>query len=347
MEKSPHPDPPPSARRKKSESDSRMGTLGDGTGGRAMGGAFGRIARLLRRPTSEPGEPEPDAELLARFARSADQSAFELLVWRHAAMVLGVCRRAVRDHHLAEDAFQATFLVLARKAGSVRGTNVAGWLFGVARRVAARAAARTRARRETPLVAEPVAPAAAECSGELSAVLDEEVGRLPERLRLPVVLCYLGGRSTEDAARVIGCPRGTVLSRLATARRRLAARLTRRGVTVPAALLAVAAVPTGLGAVSGLVPGAVRVSLGQAANSSVAVLAQGVITAMNIGQTVTTAAVFILAGGLTLGLGVFTRTEGQSQPRPAATAPTQKPGDPAARAAAQPAPDRQFVRGQL
>src|SRR5437764_3417844 len=136
-----------------------------------MGGAFGRIARLLRRPAAGPGEPESDAELLGRFVRSADQSAFELLVWRHAVMVFGVCRRVVRDDHLAEDAFQATFLVLARKAGSVRGSNVAGWLFGVALRVAARAAARTRARRETPLVAEPVAPAAAECPGALSAVL--------------------------------------------------------------------------------------------------------------------------------------------------------------------------------
>src|SRR5438067_4221829 len=230
-----------------------------------MGGAFGRIARLLRRPTSEPGEPEPDAELLARFARSADQSAFELLVWRHAVMVFGVCRRVVRDHHLAEDAFQATFLVLARKAGSVRGSNVAGWLFRVARRVAVRARAQSvaRAKRETPLAGSPASPPADD-ETEALAILDEEVGRLPERLRLPVVLCYLVGRSTEDAARALGCPRGTVLSRLATARRRLAARLTRRGVTVPAALLAVAAVPTGLGAVSGLVPGAVRVSLGRA-----------------------------------------------------------------------------------
>src|SRR5439155_12025628 len=154
-----------------------------------MGGAFGRIARLLRRPVPEPGEPEPDAELLARFARSADQSAFELLVWRHAVMVFGVCRRIVRDEHLAEDAFQATFLVLARKAGSVRGSNLAGWLFRVARRVAVRARmqAAARAKRETPLEAEPAAPATDD--GEALAILDEEIARLPERFRLPVVLC--------------------------------------------------------------------------------------------------------------------------------------------------------------
>jgi RNA polymerase sigma factor (sigma-70 family) len=207
------------------------------------GGAWGRIARLLRQRAPEPGEPVPDGELLSRFARDRDEAAFELLVWRHAAMVLGVCRRILRDEQLAEDAFQAAFLVLARKAGSIHGGNLAGWLFRVARRTALRARKQATARtnRELPLTADPEAgalPSPTE-QAELAAVLDEEVARLPERLRLPVVLCYLGGHSTEHAARALGCPRGTVLSRLATARDRLAARLTRRGVTLPATGLTV------------------------------------------------------------------------------------------------------------
>lgn len=268
-----------------------------------MGGAFGRIARLLRHPTADAGDPVADAELLGRFVHSADQAAFELLVWRHAVMVYGVCRRIVRDEHLAEDAFQATFLVLARKAGSVRGANLAGWLFRVARRVAVRARTRAaaRAQRETPLATEPAAPGV-EC-GELAAILDEEIGRLPERFRLPVVLCYLGGRTTEDAARLLGCPRGTVLSRLATARTRLAARLTRRGVTVPATLFAVTAVPSGLAAVAPLVPVVLRLTVSKVPTGSAVVLAQGVITAMRIGKTMATAGVVVLAVGMVSGVG--------------------------------------------
>jgi RNA polymerase sigma factor (sigma-70 family) len=210
------------------------------------GGSWGRVARLLRRWAPEPGEPVPDGELLSRFARDRDEAAFELLVWRHAAMVLGVCRRVLRDEQLAEDAFQAAFLVLARKAGSIHGANLAGWLFRVARRTALRARRQAAARtnREVPLTADPEARTVADTvdRAELAAVLDEEVARLPERLRLPVVLCYLGGHSTEHAARTLGCPQGTVLSRLATARQRLATRLTHRGVTLPAAGLTITGV---------------------------------------------------------------------------------------------------------
>src|SRR5207248_5407309 len=116
----------------------------------------------------------------------------------------------------------------------------------------------------------------------------------------------LGGRSTEDAARVLGCPRGTVLSRLATARSRLAARLTRRGVTVPAALFAVAAVPSGLGAVAPLVPSAVRVAVGRSAGGvpAAVALAEGVITAMSIAKTITAAGAFVVAVGLVWGFGL-------------------------------------------
>lgn len=297
-----------------------------------MGGAFGRIARLLRRPTPEPGDPVSDAELLGRFVRSADQSAFELLVWRHAVMVFGVCRRIVRDEHLAEDAFQAVFMVLARKAGSVRGSNLAGWLFRVARRVAVRARTRadTRATRETPLAAEPAAPP--DASGEVLAILDEEIGRLPERFRLPVVLCYLGGRSTEEAARVLGCPRGTVLSRLATARTRLAARLTRRGVTVPAALFTVAAVPSGLGAVAALVAPAMRLAVGRSAGvgSAAVVLADGVIMSMSIAKSITVAGVFVLAVGLVTGVGLVAADDAAQEGKTKAVRPPEKAKLPAA-----------------
>jgi len=179
--------------------------------------------QLFRRAVTD---PVSDAALLARFAEQRDPAAFELLVWRHGAMVLGVCRRVLRNDHDADDAFQAAFLILAKKAGSVRGESLAGWLHHVARRVAIRAAKRPR--HESLTLDPPDGPTP---DAELRAVLDAEIDRLPDRFRLPVVLCYLDGRTTEDAAKQLGIPRGTVLSRLATARKKLAERLTRRGIT--------------------------------------------------------------------------------------------------------------------
>jgi RNA polymerase sigma factor (sigma-70 family) len=180
------------------------------------------------------GDPVPDGELLERFGRG-DSAAFELLVCRHAETVFGTCARICRDTHDAEDAFQATFLVFARKAKGIRRSQcLAGWLHRVAHRAATRAAMkRTKSqRREQSFAADP--HAVAEGSTELQTILDAEINRLTDRYRLPVLLCYLQGLSTEDAAKQLGIPRGTVLSRLATARRKLTARLIRRGVTVPA-----------------------------------------------------------------------------------------------------------------
>ena len=260
------------------------------------------LAQLLRTRPIEPGEPVPDEDLLARYAASRDDAAFELLVWRHAILVAGVCRRFVRDEHLAEDAFQAAFLILARKAGSIRGSNLAGWLFRVARRTALRAqhAAALRSQRESSLTVEPIVepvPHPME-NGELLAVLDEEIARLPERFRLPVLLCYLGGSTTEDAARVLGCPRGTILSRLATARERLALRLTRRGVTVPAAgLFSAIALPTEA-AVACLVP------MGLVPSEPSRILAQGVLTAMKTNQLLAVAGAVVVAMGLVAGVGL-------------------------------------------
>lgn len=194
------------------------------------------IHALLRR-LSPPDDPSSDAALLYRFVTHRDQTAFELLVWRHGGLVLGVCRRMLRDDHLAEDAFQATFLVLARRAGSVRG-SLAGWLHQVARRVC------LKARKTNPVPRQPGSerPAADSpdplLSAELRAVLDEEIARLPEKQRLAVLLCYLQGRTTDDAAKYLNIPHGTVLSRLDAARKRLRSTLTRRGISVPVTLLA-------------------------------------------------------------------------------------------------------------
>jgi RNA polymerase sigma factor (sigma-70 family) len=235
----------------------------------------GLLERLLARRREAAGEGVSDAELLRRFTQERDEAAFELLVWRHGGMVLGLCRRAVRDEQLAEDAFQAVFLVLARKAGGIRG-NLGGWLFKVARRVSARALQRQPAGQP---VGETPAPATADPAerDELTAILDAEIARLPERLRKPVVLCYLGGHSTEDAARELNCPRGTVLSRLAAARKRLAARLTRRGVTLPATLV------VGLSAklVSSASAAAPSFRTGTLALTTASELANGVLRTMN------------------------------------------------------------------
>jgi RNA polymerase sigma factor (sigma-70 family) len=229
------------------------------------------FGRLVRRLPAADGDPAADVDLLARFVTDRDPAAFELLVWRHGGLVLGVCRRILRDEHLAEDAFQATFLVLAKKAGSVRGQNVAGWLHKVARRVAVRVAKKraTVAARENTLTQEPAVETAV-ADHDWAAILDAEVSRLPERFRLPVLLCYLQDYTTDEAARALGIPRGTVLSRLATARQTLAARLTRRGVALPATLVSTSLVSNQL--VSATVRSAAAFAVGDAALTSVPTL---------------------------------------------------------------------------
>jgi RNA polymerase sigma factor (sigma-70 family) len=206
----------------------------------------------------------PDAELLRRFAAARDEAAFAALVRRHGPMVFGLCRRLLRDAHDAEDAFQATFLVLARKADSVRKAgSVASWLFGVARRVAVRArdqAARRR-RRESPAAdlldqfpggdTMRGEPADILCTAESRAVLDEELCRLPPKYREPLLLCYVAGKTAAEAARQLGSPEGTFRSRLARGRDLMRARLARRGLALPAAALAALA---GGGAATAAVP---------------------------------------------------------------------------------------------
>jgi RNA polymerase sigma factor (sigma-70 family) len=255
------------------------------------------------RGQAAPGEPGAlsDAELLARFAADRDPAAFEVLVWRHGAMVLGVCRRLLRRLCDVEDAFQAAFLTLVRKADSVRrGAALAGWLYQVAQRVALRLrAGLARQGRMQPLAQDPPDRTAGEAPAEegLRAALDEEIGRLPEKYRLVVVFCYLEGRTTAEAARALGCPRGTVLGRLAWARRRLAARLRRLGLAPAAALAALAAGRAAPAAalVTAAVQAATRLAAGGAVAPPVAALVKGVVWAMFLNKLKWAAAVLVVA----------------------------------------------------
>jgi len=204
-------------------------------------------------------------------------------------MVLGVCQRLLADAHLAEDAFQATFLVLIRKAAAIRRPRLlANWLYGVAQRTALRAR-RPAARRGSQLKLEIdmlAAPEAERVWHDLRPVLDEELNRLPEKYRLPILLCYIQGRTNEEAAKQLGWPKGTVSGRLARARELLRGRLGRRGVTLSAAAVATAAsqnaaatVPPAL--VNGLVQAAGGpVIIGGVVSPFAIALSKGVLNAM-------------------------------------------------------------------
>jgi RNA polymerase sigma factor (sigma-70 family) len=187
-----------------------------------------RLATLTRRLLGldhPPGGADTDRQLLERFTRDRDQAAFAALLERHGPMVLAVCRRVLGRSADADDAFQATFLVLVRRATAVDWhDSLGGWLYAVAHRVACKARA-TRAAdpvpqatpQEVPTVTDADPPLVA-AQRELCAVLDEELARLPEKYRLPLVLCYLEGRTNEEAARQLGWTKGTVSGRLARAR---------------------------------------------------------------------------------------------------------------------------------
>jgi RNA polymerase sigma factor (sigma-70 family) len=286
------------------------------------------VARFVRRMVHLPGAGElTDAQLLERFVARRDEVAFEVLVGRHGPKVLGVCRRVLRQEQDAEDAFQATFLLLVRKAASIgRGQAVGPWLYRVAYRVALRAKVLAD-KRAARLTHSPDGPAVVrppdESWSDLRPVLDEEVNRLPEKYRAPFILCYLDGKTNAEAARELGCPRGTVQSRLAWARERLRARLIRRGLTLSAGLLAVelgankaaAAVPAALAAAT--LKGARLVVLGQAVgdvvSGQVALLMKGALQTMRWTQGMIVVACVLVVGALGLG-GVLARQSAGTRP---------------------------------
>jgi RNA polymerase sigma factor (sigma-70 family) len=201
------------------------------------------IGPLIRSVTA-PAADTPDADLLARFIDHRDEGAFTALVQRHGPMVLGVCRRVLPNRADAEDAFQATFLLLALKAASVSQRQlVPAWLHGVARRVAlkARRANARRAKREQQMVPVPEPEALrTEDRTDLLPLLDRELNHLPDRYRAVLILCDLEGATRPEAARRLKLPEGTVNSRLARGRALLAQRLTRHGVTPAAGVLMLA-----------------------------------------------------------------------------------------------------------
>ena len=271
------------------------------------------------------------AELLDRFAAQRDEAAFAALVNRHGPMVLATCRRILPDHADADDAFQATFLILARKARSIGDPDrLAPWLHGVARRVAGKARA-NRGRRQANLsrqsdddlaaVTMPPPPADA---FEVRAVIDEELARLPPKYRQALVLCYLEGLTHDEAASQLACPVGTVRSRLAGGRDRLRTRLARRGFAPGAlALLSPATLP--VSAVSRLLQAAtVRLvftgSAGKVAGPA-ALLAQGVLITMFYSKIQTVAALAATTFAVaTVGV-VAAQSQGQAEVKPATSTP--------------------------
>lgn len=299
----------------------------------------GRLAQAMRHirsllETQAAGE-RTDRKLLERFATDRDEAAFAALVQRHGPMVLGVCRRVLGDAHEAEDAFQATFLMLARKAAALdRRGSVAGWLFTVAyhlglrtRAALARRQARERQVQQMPRTEPSADPA-------LRPLLDQELSRLPEKYRAPLVLCYFEGLSNDEAAEQLGWPAGTVKGRLARARELLRRRLARRGMTLTVAALGPAltghavsaAVPTTLTETT--IQAALQFAAGQALAGPAVALAEGGLKAMTMTKLKIAAA--LLLGVVAVGgAGAITHRIVTTKPAEMVAAPAPVDADPA------------------
>ncbi len=268
-----------------------------------------------------------DGQLLERFVARRDESAFSVLMQRHGRLVWSVCRNILHPEQDAEDAFQATFLVLARRAESIRkGESVGSWLYGVAHRVAMKAK-KTAAKRwryergggmlspaatagkHSARAGESMAPGGGELAlKELQAILHKELERLPNKYRAPFVLCCLEGRSRKEVAGELGWKEGTVSSRVAEARRQLQRRLTRRGVALSAVLCATAVVPNGASAA--LAAKTLREAMldaagqGKIVSAQVAALADGVMKAMALGKAKVGMALVLAASLVGAGVGL-------------------------------------------
>jgi RNA polymerase sigma factor (sigma-70 family) len=316
------------------------------------------LQHLRRLTVTARAEGASDRELVDSFVADRDAAAFTTLFRRHGPMVRSLCRRVLRNEQEADDALQATFLVFARKAHSLRARDMlSSWLYGVAYRTALKArcsAARRRAHEAAAPVRVPPEPLTEMTVSEAQRVVDQELARLPEKFRGPLVLCCLEGLARDEAARQLGCTVSVLKSRLEQARELLRGRLGRRGLTLPAALLSLGMLGT---SVQAAVSPALVVSTGKAAalvaagaaatpvvSSNVVFLAEAVIQAMSFAK-VKLALVVVLALSM-LGLGVtgamHLRAGASPQVPPAdvprAQAPAERPGLPAEGADVAPPP---------
>ena len=287
-----------------------------------------------------------DGQLLGRFVDRREGAIFEAIVLRHGPIVWGVCRRILRDHHDAEDAFQATFLVLARRAASVaQGEKLGNWLYGVAHQTAQKARGmRARRRAREGQVTDLPEPEAAgvvkheDCRGEL----DRELSRLPEKYRLPIVLCELEGLTHREAAEQIGCPIGTVSSRLSRAKAMLMRRLSRRAVPLSDGSMAVllfqevvsVRMPTHL--IGSTARAASLSTAGQAVEPSrIVVISQGVLTSMLMKKILVNATA-VLGFTVLVGLAYGTSGSGTQDPPAEGVKPPARPNLAAPAAVADP-----------
>jgi RNA polymerase sigma factor (sigma-70 family) len=258
-----------------------------------------------------------DGNLLDLYVRQKDEAAFEALVRRHGRMVLGVCRRILGDSHDSEDAFQATFLVMVRKAASIRPAGMVGnWLYGVAHRTALEARRSAAKRRAKEAQVAPRTETPGDTLAHLRPLLDQELDRLPDKYRAVLVLCDLEGRTRKEAAQQLALPEGTIASRQARGRTILAKRLTRHGLTLSGGALATALAQEAASATTplSLVYATVRAATAYAAGSAtaaavvsapVAALAEGVLRTMLLSKLKISAMLLVLIGVVGTGWGDY------------------------------------------
>jgi RNA polymerase sigma factor (sigma-70 family) len=284
------------------------------------------LRQALKCASSHHAVERSDAELLHDYRTAADPESFAALVRRHGPLVWRVCRQVLGHHQDAEDAFQATFLVLARKAGTVRAeSHLAGFLHGVAYRAAMsakRSAARRRGRERQAVGRDDRGPGWEVAWREVQALLHEEIDRLPERYRVPFLLCYIEGMGRAEAARQLGLKEGTVWSRLAEARNGLRARLARRGIDLSAVLGGAAlaskagqSVPLALQKMT--IDAALACNAGKGAagvsSAGMAALVRGVTGALPGTRLKLAMALLFLTGVLATGVGLVARPRGQEE----------------------------------